>query len=155
MIDPLQLLRRLAAPRSVRGRRTPIDQGSFSDLVGRARSGAMRSDRPVEVAPGADLASPLSDEDMAHLSAAADLAASTGEERVLLMLRDRAFMLDVESRQLEREVFGGRGPRVLEIGAVIRAGTDEDAPAILPPPAAHLPPRGIPNHGSRRREPNT
>ncbi len=84
--------------------RPPIDQAAFAALLTQARTGALRSGRPVLVGPEAQLVRPLREQERTLLAQALDAAQAAGARRLLATLGDRPLLLDVETRSLVREL---------------------------------------------------
>jgi len=84
--------------------RPPVDQAAFAALLQQARAGALGSGRPVLVGPEAQLVRPLREQERAQLAQALDAAQAAGARRLLALLGERPMLLDVESRQLVREL---------------------------------------------------
>lgn len=102
--DPVQLLRSLSgvAPArpslDVAAGRDAVAGPAFADLLAKAKSGTLASDRPVTIDPISDLT--LSDEQSARLAAAADRLEAAGVRNALVVLDGKKLILDVHQRQV-------------------------------------------------------
>jgi hypothetical protein len=120
--------------------KAPLEQQPFDELLVKASQGLIASGRSVTA--GDAVASPLTDDELTHLAAAADQAEASGAQRALLVMDGRGLVLDVAARTLTAEVSAGTATPVTGIDtAVFVAGTaSESAPLLLPPPAGVAPP---------------
>jgi hypothetical protein len=168
-IDPLQLLRRLEPPVRPHGApaasgpgQPPIETRGFGELMSLVASGAIQSDRGVSIAPDANLADELSTEDEARLASAADVAEASGARRAVMLMDGRGLVMDIGARSITGEISAGQELVNLD-AAVYVAGSEESAPALLPPPADGVRPPGVARHfeavdaaaGAANTEPNS
>lgn len=149
--DSLTLLRRLnpaVSPVSTGSRtesapRTSIDRMSFSDLLTLASSGV---GSPVESRLGDDRES-LSDEQLARLGAAVDIASENDFETALMLIDGRAILVDVDERAALEELQDEDPVRPVD-GAVLVGKPPHPAPGPpgdgLPPPTLREPDRHAP-----------
>jgi len=145
--DPLGLLRTLGSiGRAVfgpaNGARAPseAEAGRFEELLRRAESGLLRTDRGVEIAPESGLE--LSEEQLGRLGAAVDRAQAAGASRAAVLMDGRAFVVDVQSRRVLSEM-GGEADALTGVDAVVRApsGDEMEADAGLDRARVELPHR--------------
>ena len=145
--DPSQLLRRLSPPidpaASNRQRRASFDAADFDGLLDVAMSRAWASDRPVKSGSlSGDEA--LDREQTARLAAAVDTAEMSGFDRALVLLDGRGLIVDVESREVVRELLGGEAAQRIDVdGAVMAAGDEQNTATTRP---------AYPSAGWRRAE---
>jgi hypothetical protein len=112
-----------------RGGRAPGD-ADFTQLIDMASRGELASGRPVSTPSGGAL-----DRDrLDRLSTACDALESRGIERGAVLMDGRAFVLDVASRSVVRELSADDAGNVEELGGVIRVlGPDERDAEAGPP----------------------
>lgn len=145
-LDPLHLLRRLepavrpvlAAGRSA-APRPPLEAQGFDDLLSLASRGSVHSGRPVQAAPGLDLA--LTNDQLDRLAAAADVAEAAGATRALMLIDGRSLVMDVKLRQLAQELVAVDAMRAVSVDAAVRIASADEAP---PPRPLKLPGNGLP-----------
>jgi hypothetical protein len=126
-IDPLHLLHRLnpgVRPVADR-RRTPVERAGFSSLLTVVLDGEVRSDEPVNV-DDLPQRGELSDEHLARLSAAGDLAESHGFARALMLIDGRALIMDVDGRRITEEAHGGPNDRAIDVDGAVYVAPAED-----------------------------
>jgi pimeloyl-ACP methyl ester carboxylesterase len=140
-VDPRQLLKRLeppvrpgGAPAWGRPGRAPIEGQRFDDLLTLVSRGEIDSTRPVESRLMDDAA--LSDEQLARLASAADLAQANGARRAVMFIDGRALLMDVAARNIEDELTAEPSHRLFEIDAAVLVASGEDPP--FSPAASHL-----------------
>jgi hypothetical protein len=163
-IDASNLLRKLeppvrplSAPAPIGGVRVPLEEQGFGEMLALVASGAIHSDRPLEIADGADLTAPIDDDDLARLAAAADLAESRGARRAVMLLGGRGVVVDVADRRVSGELTADPSRQLMEIDAAVYVTTaDETAPAggtpIGPPGGGIVPPAVARQLEAARRE---
>jgi hypothetical protein len=141
MIDQLQLLKRLEPPvrpacaaGPAAGERVAFDRASFGELLQLVSEGAIASGRCIAVAFDAQPA--LGEAQLERLARAADLAESHGARRAVMLLDQRALIMDVAERRLEGELRGAAADPVVGLDAAVWVGGDEQPPRPLPPPLA-------------------
>ena len=151
-IDPNQLLRKLEPPVRPAGRaptssagRPPIDQLSFDSLLTLVSDGRVQSGRAVTARhESPDGESAFSDEQLARLAAAADLAESSGAQTALMLVDGRTVILDVAAREITDDLQPGDSHRLLDIDAAVLVQGDSESIAsnlpLAPPSAGLLPP---------------
>ena len=149
-LDSAQLLRQLEpivrpifTPSSAGPVRPGLADQSFDELLTLAARGAIESGRRVQMT--FEPKETLDDQQIARLSAAADLAEASGARRAMTLIDGRGFVLDVEQRTLTAELSAGAGSRfVHELDAAIYVpGADEHEAELLGPPAARMPPPAV------------
>jgi hypothetical protein len=84
-----------------------VDASAFADLLSRARSGELASNRAVSVAPDAGVA--LGPDELAKISLAADRAEAAGIRTALVMVGDQRVLLDVGTRTITGAARGEGG----------------------------------------------
>ena len=106
MADSTDLLKLLnsvtTAPRpastSASAPKDTIEASEFTELLEKARTGQLASNRQVTL--DSDAGFSLSDVDLARLSLAADKAEAAGIHKAVVFLDDKALLLDVQSRKV-------------------------------------------------------
>lgn len=76
----------------------------FAELLRQATAGRVRSERPVSAPSGAVTGQPLTADQLARLSEAADRAEAGGLTSALVLIDGRALTLDVGARRITGEV---------------------------------------------------
>lgn len=104
----------------------PIEQQSFDDLLAKASSGRLASERPVTAA--FEAGEPLSPQQMARLGPAADLAEAAGARTALMLVDGRGLVLDVAARTLAEELAAPGASRVVKVDAavIVAGGPEQD-----------------------------
>ncbi|MFN0011079.1 MAG: hypothetical protein ACKVS8_05470 [Phycisphaerales bacterium] len=126
-IEPTQLLLRLAglaAGVPLRAAGAVVEGvttagGDFAAMLRKAAAGEGQSGREVMVEPGVDVE--LDGSQMARLSAAADVAASQGFDRALVLIDGKALVLDVEERTVVASVDPAHAGAAGDIEGVVTA----------------------------------
>ncbi len=103
---------------------TRASDAGFAHMLDQACKGEMRTDVPVAVAPGIELA--LTPAQESALSAAADRAESVGAANALVLLDDMTLLLDVIGRQVVDTPDLASAGVLSGIDAVVRAGSGDD-----------------------------
>jgi hypothetical protein len=108
----------------------PVSEGvSFEEMLELARAGAVRSGIPVTVSSSVDL--PLSDQQLARLSSAADRAEAAGLSRVAVAMDEQMLVLDVASRTVVDVVDLASSDPIGGIDGIMSVGDSEQpAPGI-------------------------
>ncbi len=146
-IDPNILLRQLepavrpayAGAPSTRPA-APLEHQPFDELLARASKGLIASGRPVSARFAT--AEPFTGEQLARLSAAADLAETAGATTALLLMDGRGLVLDVSTRTLAAELSADASSRVTDLDAAVFVAGDAAASTTAPlsPPGGVAPP---------------
>lgn len=113
--------------------------GAFDDLLVLASRGELRSGLPVT--PSA-VTGPLSEDDLARLSEAADTAEAAGFERAIVVLDRRHLILEVSTRRIIDEPESEGSTRTIRVDGAVLAPSRVEAPGLLQGPRA-LPPGPI------------
>lgn len=136
VIDAAFMLKKLAG--GVRpgegARRPPVPRG-FDVLVGRARSGDVRTDRPVTV--GVGVQSQLGAELRRWLGVVADVAESSAVEVAAVIVGGRMYRLSVTDRRVDAEADLSGGGVVEGVGMIAALPMPRDHPGS---PASDLDP---------------
>jgi len=102
IIPAVQLLRALGSVVRPAGTEKQPTDGistvSFDDLLAKARSGELRSDVPVTIAPGSGVE--LTDEQLSKVALAADRAQAQGVSRAVVSIDGMLLRLDVGVRTI-------------------------------------------------------
>lgn len=139
-VDPAQLLRRLEpavrpGPSGAAAHRPnlPIERQDFDALLTMVASGRISSGRPVQCR--CELSSPLDEQQLERLAAAADDAEAEGAQRAVMIIDGRAVVMDVPQRVIDTEVSAHGSARVFSgvDAAMYVPGPDDDAHDALPP----------------------
>lgn len=149
-VDPTHLLKQLepavrpayASAATVRAT-PPLEHQPFDELLARAGQGLVESGRVVSAAFGP--AEELSREQLARLSAAADLAEAAGAKRALLLMDGRGLVLDVPDRTLSGELDASHRVVGLEAAFYVPGEGDASRDAPLGPPSG-VAPREVGEH---------
>jgi hypothetical protein len=146
-IDPNILLRQLepairpayAGAPSTRPA-APLEHQPFDELLAKASKGLIASGRPVSARFAAG--EPFTGQQLARLSAAADLAEAAGAARALLLMDGRGLVLDVPTRTLAAELSADAASRVTGLDAAVFVAGDSAASTMVPlkPPGGVAPP---------------
>ncbi len=148
--DSAHLLRRLepavrpafATPPPPQRPQPPLEGQSFDELLALAQQGSVRSGRAVHWGEasgggwGADPASPIDEQQLARLSAAADVAEAAGARRALMLIDGRGVVLDVANRTLVAELADDGAARAVKVDAAVNVPDpdhDPDGPPATPP----------------------
>lgn len=91
----------------------------FESLLRDAESGLLRSGRGVDVAPESTLE--LTAEQLERVAAAADRAEAAGADRAVVLLDERALVVDVQTRRVTGEIDVASGEPVTGVDVVLRA----------------------------------
>ena len=146
-VDSAHLLRRLepavrpayATPPPPQHPQPPLEGQSFDELLVRAQQGSVRSGRAVHWSGGggaADPASPIDEQQLARLSAAADVAEAAGAKRALMLIDGRGVVLDVANRTLVAELADEGAVRAVKVDAAVNVPDpdhDSEGPPATPP----------------------
>ena len=111
-------------------RRGTLEGAGFDQLIEMASRGELASGRPVEAARLHQL-----DQDrLDRLSTACDALEAAGIERGAVLMEGRAFLMDVPSREILREVGREDAGSVESLAGVVRVlGPDETSPETSEP----------------------
>lgn len=129
-IDPAILLRRLAPPvrpHGVERPGRPFESRDFEELLDLAAAGSVVTGRPVHLPD--ELEDALPREDLDRLARGADLAQAAGFDRAVLLLRGRAFLLDVPDRRVTDAADAPDADRTIPVDGVVALAADEASPA--------------------------
>ncbi len=154
--DPTQLLRQLEplvrpVPHGASSPAAPLEGRSFEELLAQAQRGEVLSGRSVTVAFESTTA--LNEQQLARVSAAADLAEASGAQRALMLIDGRGLVLDVASRALSGELSGG--PPIIQTDTVVYVPGESDRPAPPLGLSRGIPPRGAAEQITRAHPPGT
>lgn len=108
----------------------------FAELLSQARGGSPPSGGPVEVDASAELATPLSEEQLGRIAEAVDRAEAAGASRALVLVDGRALRVDVLTRRVVEEVDLSGGAPAVDVDAVVEAAGGEEPETLGPPRAA-------------------
>lgn len=145
--DSAYLLRRLepavrpafATPPPPQRPQPPLEGQSFDELLALTQQGSVRSGRAVRWGGGgggADPASPIDEQQLARLSAAADVAEAAGARRALMLIDGRGVVLDVANRTLVAELADDGAARTVKVDAAVNVPDpdhDSEGPPATPP----------------------
>ena len=148
--DSAYLLRRLepavrpafATPPPPQRPQPPLEGQSFDELLALTQQGSVRSGRAVRWGGGgggggaADPASPIDEQQLARLSAAADVAEAAGARRALMLIDGRGVVLDVANRTLVAELSDDGAARAVKVDAAVNVPDpdhDSEGPPATPP----------------------
>ncbi len=143
-VDSAHLLRRLepavrpayATPPPPQHPQPPLEGQSFDELLALAQQGSVRSGRAVHWGGGADPASPIDEQQLTRLSAAADVAEAAGARRALMLIDGRGVVLDVANRTLVAELADDDAARAVKVDAAVNVPDpdhDSEGPPATPP----------------------
>jgi hypothetical protein len=118
----------------------PLEHQPFDELLAKAARGLVESGRTVSA--GFAAAEPFTTEQVARLSAAADLAEAAGATRALLLMDGRGLVLDVPGRTLAGELSADAASQVTGLDAAVFVAGDSAASTAVPlsPPGGIAPP---------------
>ena len=120
----------------------PLEHQPFDELLARASEGLIASGRPVSAQFAAT--EPFTGEQLARLSAAADLAEAAGATRALLLMDGRGLVLDVPTRTLAAELSADAASRVTRLdAAVFVAGDGAESTTVPLSPPGGVAPRAV------------
>ncbi len=142
--DSAHLLRRLepavrpafATPPPPQRPQPPLEGQSFDELLALAQQGSVRSGRAVHWGGAADPASPIDEQQLTRLSAAADVAEAAGARRALMLIDGRGVVLDVANRTLVAELADDGAARAVKVDAAVNVPDpdhDSEGPPATPP----------------------
>lgn len=132
LIPAAQLLRALGSVvRPVGAEKQPTDgisTISFDDLLAKARSGELRSDVPVTIAPGCGVE--LTEEQLAKVALAADRAQAQGVSRAVVAIDGMLLRLDVSVRTITGVIEPGASGVHTGIDGLITFAPEATEPAL-------------------------
>jgi hypothetical protein len=142
VIDPVQLLKRLnpavrpaGAPQRDQRPGALFEQRSFGEMLTLVADGAVRSGREIALAPQAELAEPLTDDQLKRLSGAADQAEAAGARSAVMLIDGRGLIVDVAERNVERELNEDSAADVITIDAAVYVSANSQRGGVLIDPA--------------------
>lgn len=102
----------------------PLESRSFDQLLALVSDGTVRSDRSLtlEFEPQDE----LTEEQMARLASAADVAEASGSTRALLLIDGRGMVLDVSQRQLQAELSEDHTSQLAKIDSAVYVADGEE-----------------------------
>lgn len=131
------------APSRTRTEAPSATDESFAGLLNKAQSGTISSGLMVTPAKHSGLE--LSPEQLGRLSAAADQAEADGAHRALVIMDDKAYVVDIASREVERAV------PLSEAGVIGGIDTVVTAPGASSGPETPTGPGGVGDNASLLR----
>lgn len=127
MSDALQMLKRLAPPVAPVEVGPPpatpstIGSASFDQLLLLSASGRVSSERSIRVE--AALQEPLEAAQLQRLADAADLAERHGARRALMLLDNRALVLEISARSITRELEADKTDTIHAVDTAVQVGS--------------------------------
>lgn len=116
-----------------------IGAGQFADLLDKARSGLLSSNKPVSIASEIAGRVTISEDDLARIALAADKAEAAGVRTALVVLDDQQVVLDIADRKITGLADLGDSGVIAGIDGVInlssRLGKQDAGAAPVPTPA--------------------
>lgn len=100
----------------------PIEGSSFAELLANVKTGNVSSDQPLSMKHGLDL--PLTPSQQSRLSSATDAAQVNGASRVIAVMDNQAYTIDVDSRTIESAMPWAPGALLTDVDAVMMVPED-------------------------------
>lgn len=128
-VDPAILLQQLASGLQAKDptTTTAANDGVFTVLLDRARSGQLSSGRSIELDPS--VATQFSSDQLQRLAEAADRAEAAGAKAALVRIDGSLLRMDVENRRIDSEVDPQHGDVLTGIDAFIEATAPSGEPS--------------------------